>query len=526
MLKGLLTKCLKEADLKHMTSIAFAAIGTGNLQFPRDQVAEMYFDVVNSYNRKYPNTSLKDVRFVLLDTPTIQAFQAAERTKQNSGPIAATGDGASLDGETTFSPVRERNQDHFETNVGHLCFQAQQGNITEETTEAVAIISNTELNISDSGAGAAILKEGGAAIATECSKHAPRTPGSVFVSTAGKLKTRHLYHIVPRKFPLTPDSLQASVLKCLEEAESRGLSSISFPAIGTGNLGITAKSCARAVMAAIRELSIQKPKSLKLVKMTVFQKSMIKDVRSAMDEVSERKPSEEAGTVRQMFQKGFKKMAGILHFGGKEEKPAAATTNWEHDNIKVDLVIFAGCESDLQRALKAVSEMMAENSKQQRIREETIKCLTEDDMRMIHTFELKYSVEVNVQKEVGCIVIDGLSDDIRQVVGEVHEMLHRVEKRCHAEMISKDIQWKRKTKEKFEEYESHLNAEIEFAFHQSKPFVIIRQDEEKYKIVFDRDGSTEHDEYGNTTEVRRIDLRKGMVLLDSNNFPYLRNFTL
>lgn len=76
MLKGILRKCLLEAEIKNMTSIAFAAIGTGILQFPRDQVADIYFDEVTSFSQKHPKSSLTDVTFVLYDkdTPTIQAF--------------------------------------------------------------------------------------------------------------------------------------------------------------------------------------------------------------------------------------------------------------------------------------------------------------------------------------------------------------------------------------------------------------------------------------------------------------------
>ena len=76
ILKDLLTKCLKEGDKRNMTSIAFAAIGTGTLRFPRDQVAEIYFDEVITYSQKNPSTKVKDVRFVLYDKDilTVQAF--------------------------------------------------------------------------------------------------------------------------------------------------------------------------------------------------------------------------------------------------------------------------------------------------------------------------------------------------------------------------------------------------------------------------------------------------------------------
>ena len=54
-------------------SIALPAMGTGNLQFPRDVVANTMFDTAIEFSRANPNTTMKDVRFVLFnkDQPTI-----------------------------------------------------------------------------------------------------------------------------------------------------------------------------------------------------------------------------------------------------------------------------------------------------------------------------------------------------------------------------------------------------------------------------------------------------------------------
>ena len=76
-------------------------------------------------------------------------------------------------------------------------------------------------------------------------------------------------------------------MKCLQEAENKGISSISSPAIGTGNLGISAKSCADAMLSAIRDFSDKQPTSLQLIKMVVFQTEMIKQVRLATKDLRE-----------------------------------------------------------------------------------------------------------------------------------------------------------------------------------------------------------------------------------------------
>ena len=503
-----------------MTSIAFAAIGTGVLQFPRDQVAELYFNEVISYDQKNPKTSLRDVKFVLFhkDAPTIQAFKTAELKSQASGSSSAEANAAlkpkkgrvitSLPaGSSTFSPVKERRPGHLETTAGPLCLQVQAGDITTETTEAIAVISNCDLDVAASGAGAAILRSGGNSIKEECSRRGPQVPGSVVVTKAGKLKARYLYHIVPTG-QLT-DGIKEYMLQCLQEAENNGISSISFPAIGTGNIGISAKACAHAMLSAIQELSKRTPTSLKLIKVTIFQESMIKEFQSAMEEASGVKPSQEPARWRQ----ALKTVVSVLGFGSSDEDTTLTASPAEVDNKEIRLEIVAGCKKDLQEASKEISELVKEKCKQKVIENEEISNLTQEHMRKLHTLELRYSVELKVEREVDRIVIDGQYEDVLQVFGEILELLHEVEKvkheRNHAEMLSKDIQWKYDDNGTFEDYEGDLNAQIELIFQKKKSCIAIQMDETDYRINFDT--MTMEDEYGNVSEVKRIDLRKGKL---------------
>lgn len=501
-LKDLLTKCLKEAERQNMTSIAFAAIGTGTLRFPRDQVAEIYFDEVIAYSQKNPSTKVKDVRFVLYDkdTLTVQAFDE-ELRKRFKSTIRT-----SSPGTTTFSPVIERRSDQLETNVGTLCFQVQPGDITKESTEAIAVISSSSLDLSvGQGAGAAILQKGGDSIKYECSTYGPQAPGSIVVTKAGGLNAKYLFHIVPLE-PLTAKSMKASVLTCLQEADKRRVTSISFPAIGTGILGMSAKSSANTMLSAVRTFSDQQPAHVQLIKMTIFQRDMIKDVRSAMYEASGQKIPTEPG----MLQKLAKSVARRIGLGGTRE--SSTTPEPQQANSRMlDLVIFAGCERDLHQATEAVKEVMADNSSQRIIKNEVIRNLSKEDMRKIHNLELRYAVQATVEKEVDRIELRGQPEDILSVMGDVHELLDKIKtdehERIRAEVVSKDIQWRYKIGDKFVEYEKHLNVEIELAYHQNRKTMTIHQDGEQYKISFV--DMTEEDENGQRTEIKRIDSRKG-----------------
>ena len=59
-----------------LTSIAIPAIGTGNLHFPRTDVAKIFFEEVTSYLTAHPQSAIIDVRFVAYgkDKDTVDAF--------------------------------------------------------------------------------------------------------------------------------------------------------------------------------------------------------------------------------------------------------------------------------------------------------------------------------------------------------------------------------------------------------------------------------------------------------------------
>lgn len=521
-----------------MVSIAFPAIGTGTLQFPRAEVAEIYFDEVISFNRKNPATTLKEVRFVLYDQdhPTVQAFEAElQKRNDTNSPIpikqsapstrkrylkaTAGSSQASSSQVATFSPVRERIPDHLETTVGALCFKVQPGDITKETTDAIVFISNPDLDMmKGGGAGAAILKAGGDSIQRECSTKGRQLPGSVVVTGAGNLRARFILHIVPSD-PLNNRSIKASVMKCLQEAEKKRISSISFPAIGTGNLGIPAKSCAEAMLSAIRDFNDKQPTSTQLIKMIIYQTEMLKEVRLALREASGEISAEKPG----VFQRFASKVGSFLGLGDPEKYVSPPKTPLNDHNRDIDLIIFAGCKEDLKGALKEINEIIKEKSTKKFIEHEAITSFSKEHFRRIHTLEQRYDVVVSVEKAVARIVVSGQSDDILDVVGEIHKILHQLQEEQHerkrAEALSKDIQWLYNDGSNFVPFENHVNAMIETAFDGKKSSVIITsEDEEDYEIDFN--DMIMRGIRGNVIDVRRFDRRKGKKWTGATGRPY------
>ena len=68
---------LRRAEELGLTSIAFPAISTGIYGFPKQRAAGVFYHAIADYFAEHPQSPLRDVRLVLYDHPTLEAFLAA-----------------------------------------------------------------------------------------------------------------------------------------------------------------------------------------------------------------------------------------------------------------------------------------------------------------------------------------------------------------------------------------------------------------------------------------------------------------
>jgi O-acetyl-ADP-ribose deacetylase (regulator of RNase III) len=125
------------------------------------------------------------------------------------------------------------------------------GDITKIRVDAIVNAANSSL-AGGGGVDGAIHRAGGPAIMRELDEvrnSAGGCPtGSAVVTSAGALPAQYVFHAVG---PLyrdgrhgEPDELAACYRKCLELAEERNVSTISFPAISTGVYGYPVQEAA------------------------------------------------------------------------------------------------------------------------------------------------------------------------------------------------------------------------------------------------------------------------------------------
>lgn len=158
----------------------------------------------------------------------------------------------------------------------HFRFQIVQGDITQETVDAIVNAANAQLQHGGGVAGV-IARAGGADITTESrawiAEHGPVGHAIPAFTTAGNLPCRYVIHAVGPIWGSGDEDakLAAAVTGSLQRAEELEASSLSLPAISTGIYGFPPERAAGVIFSALRKYAAQNPHTqLELVRLVLY----------------------------------------------------------------------------------------------------------------------------------------------------------------------------------------------------------------------------------------------------------------
>jgi O-acetyl-ADP-ribose deacetylase (regulator of RNase III) len=129
-----------------------------------------------------------------------------------------------------------------------------QGDITDQSTEAIVNAANNDL-ILGAGVAGAIARKGGPTIQQECDKHGPIKVGEAAITSGGNLPCKWVIHAAGMRLggKVTVASLESCTRASLEICRQRGISSIAYPAIGAGIGGLDIETCAKTMLQIARD---------------------------------------------------------------------------------------------------------------------------------------------------------------------------------------------------------------------------------------------------------------------------------
>jgi O-acetyl-ADP-ribose deacetylase (regulator of RNase III) len=146
----------------------------------------------------------------------------------------------------------------------------QQGDITDAEVDAVVNAANTRLQLG-AGVAGAIRRKGGPTIQQECDAIGPISLGEAAITTGGQLKARYVIHAASMHLGgLTSEaSLRDATVNSLKRAVEKQLTSIAFPAIGTGVAGFPLPRCAQVMLEEVKK-HLNGPTTLERVLFVLF----------------------------------------------------------------------------------------------------------------------------------------------------------------------------------------------------------------------------------------------------------------
>lgn len=236
-MRAIVKTSLRNVESLKGNSVAFPAIGTGNLQFPSKQAARIMFDEAAKFCQENPTSGLKDIRFILLgrDKMVIDAFSQEMVNLQNN----LSGRSLPQTGEETWCE-----------NV-----KIAQGDLTKEfQSEAILNVTGSDVNITRAGSiSERVFRAAGSHLEQEFRQlHDQSQRPKALMTSGGNLSSSHIIHIIPSSSDKR--EIKKSLEKGLLLAKQKKIPSISLPAVGTGGHGLSPSDSAKLIFQTLKSV--------------------------------------------------------------------------------------------------------------------------------------------------------------------------------------------------------------------------------------------------------------------------------
>ncbi|KAM4561028.1 poly(ADP-ribose) polymerase family member 14-related sequence 1 isoform 1-T1 [Fundulus diaphanus] len=508
-LTGIFKDCLDLAEKNRLTSISFPAVGTGNLGFPKDLVASLMLDKILEFSSQRQSKHLKKVVVFLFpgDTETIKAFTDEFKKKfpsTTSLPVPPRSAAAGASQSTgKFSKVVSSSGMH-ETKLGNATVQVVTGDITKETTDVIVNSSNEDFSLK-SGVSKAIIDAAGVAVLEECQYLGSQPNPGMIMTVPGNLQCRKILHLVGQTDPV---KIQKAVKEALEMCLKNSHTSVSFPAIGTGQGNVQAKQVADAMLDAVIDVLNQNPSSsLTLIRIVIFQQPMLKDFYSSMQEREATEPKDKGG----FWMNVGHKLKSLFINGSPEQNQEEEMFDFE--TIKADPAIFHICgdtQANVDAAKKKINTLISDEQDSMKITDNAILNLSSADCQRIADIQKDLGVSIKHDTNNGqtSLVIEGLSRDVLKAHREINVMLTKVrddqelKKKLELAATVADWQYQRHGLS-YQSFDQLTNYELEHALERAKTSVKVTIQGSSYTVQMPNGPAT--DSMGNILQIRRID---------------------
>ncbi|XP_023557992.1 poly [ADP-ribose] polymerase 14 [Octodon degus] len=470
VMEGIIRDCLEMTETLSLQSIAFPAIGTGNLGFPKDVFAKLILSEVVKFSSKKQLKTLQEVHFLLhpSDHENIQAF-SDEFARRTSGNVSGQTPKAA-DKQVFYGTISSPHLGVHEMKIGHILFQVASGDITKEAADVIVNSTSNTFNLK-SGVSKAILEHAGPEVEVECALQSQQGKHEYIITKGGLLMCKNIIHVVGG------NDIKRSVTCILQETEKLKYSSICLPAIGTGNARQDQYKVAEGILDAIEDF-IQKGsvQYVKKVKVVIFQPQILDVFYDSMKKREGSQASEQPSV-----------MSKLSSFFGLskpriQKKPLVLEK-------KVELAVFQVCGENQTSVDQAITWLKNLIKKEQCSYNNTDECLRDFDEKeynKLNELQKTLNITISLDRKKPSMEVLGISRDVMEARDKIEEMIKKVrwakEEENRADCISEFIEWQYGDGNTFRRFDKMTNLQLEDARKAKKTLTVININSQSYTV--------------------------------------------
>ena len=529
-----------------MISVAIPSIGTGNLHFPNDVVAKITVEEAITYLSSQKRGSLEFVHLVIFMDDTYKEFkkvlssygpqatlptaaddddddsdddsngdEIGDSFPQPSMPLARVKKNRRLVGtrSTTLPSAASGISECLTLDIENIMVHLINGDITESTCDAIVNPTNPLMKLTGAGVAGTILKKGGPEQQGLCDAvigaiNKLDEGKVVHTKATGDLKCKFIFHI--NHEGRNVKKLSDVILACLDRAVNMHLTSIAFPAVGTGTNSCSPRESAASLIQAIRTYASSSSPKLQQIHVVLCEPQVLRDFHEVFKNPEEAQPS--------MLQRAFHSLYSFVT-GGSSKPSADPKVIPVAEDIsvckQVEVNIYGETETAVGQAHHKVVSWIDEALSDREISSPYIQSLPETDEENLRKVCNMLHVEIDIDRESSRIYIKGNRVSVDKVHTAITESLNQFEKnlnkREHAKHMYEMVRWIRKEPGGLEgeEYDEIDNFEIEMAHRKGQASCTIGTSTDMYYYTIDFATGKETDHHtGVISEVERVDVLK------------------
>uniref|UniRef100_A0A672JFB8 Poly [ADP-ribose] polymerase n=1 Tax=Salarias fasciatus TaxID=181472 RepID=A0A672JFB8_SALFA len=453
---SIIRRCLEEAEKLGMSSLSFPALGAGNLGFPRSLVSRVLLQQIHLHSRRRPPRHLTTV-FVVVhpsDGLTVDSFTkefshtaATSSLQQEVTAGSLQSQAAVSQSQQAAAPVRQVSSPSlgvYRITLQQLTLQVSSGDITKVTSDVIVNSSNPSFTLK-TGVSRAILEGAGPAVEAECALIVNSTnyqPNTMILTSAGKLPSRKIVHVIGQNDPQGIRDVVFSVLRFCEEHKFQ---SVSFPALGTGLGGVAPSAVADAMVGAVVDFVRKKqPQSVRSVQILIFQAAMLAEFHQSM----KRRQGEEAGPKGVCSQ--IKDKLTSFFQGSGDEQPGARDLVLETEEFEpMEFQLCADSPTIVCLAKQKIETLIVTEQAQRTIQNRYIRHLSQAELDQLTALQRELTVSIRLERgredQDSRIRLEGLTRDVLTAEADISRILRRVERtenlKSKALLTSELVQW-------------------------------------------------------------------------------------